>query len=77
MSITDLRKQAKKKLDALAPDKLRSAVDYIDFLSKQPANSSLTRLLKSRPPIGKRIKEAQGDVAAGRVVNWRDVRDDV
>jgi hypothetical protein len=63
MSTVELRKQIKKEIDRLPPQRLESLADYVKFLS--------------RPSIQKRVEAAEKAIAAGRGADWRKVRTDV
>ena len=63
MTATELRREIKKIVDQLPPERLASLADYVHFLG--------------RSPLPKRIKAAEKAVAAGRGVNWRKIRSDV
>ena len=63
MSTVELRREIKKVVDRLPPERLASLADYVDFLS--------------RPPLVQRVKAAEKGIAAGKGVNWRKVRSDV
>lgn len=63
MTTADLRKEIKKAIDQLPPDRLASLADYVDFLG--------------RPALPERLKTGQKQIAAGRGTNWRRVRSDV
>ena len=63
MTASELRREIKKIVDQLPPERLASLADYVHFLG--------------RPPLPQRIKAAEKAVAAGRGVNWRKIRSDV
>jgi hypothetical protein len=63
MSTIKLRRELKKAIDSLPPERLESVADYIAFLN--------------RPPLLCRIAEAEKAIAEGKEVNWRKVRSDV
>jgi hypothetical protein len=63
MTTADLRKEIKKAIDHLPPDRLASLADYVHFLGS--------------PALPQRLKTAQKQIAAGRGTNWRRVRSDV
>ncbi len=63
MSTTELRREIKKVVDRLPPERLASLADYVEFLN--------------RPPLIQRIKAADKAIAAGKGVSWRKVRSDV
>lgn len=63
MSTTKLRQEIKKAVDQLPPERLGSLADYVSFLN--------------RPPLLRRLKNAEKAIASGKGVNWRKVRSDV
>jgi hypothetical protein len=63
MTALQLRKQIKKWVDALPPDRLASLAEFVAFLS--------------RPKLVERVVKAERKLAAGKGVNWRSVRRDV
>lgn len=63
MSTFEIRREIKKAVDKLPPERLESVADFVAFLS--------------RPPLAKRITDAEKALDAGKGVNWRKVRDDV
>jgi hypothetical protein len=63
MSAVELRREIKKAVDKLAPARLESLADYVNFLT--------------RPKLDERLEAAEKAIAAGKGVNWRKVRPDV
>jgi hypothetical protein len=63
MTTTQLRQKIKQAIDELPAERLESLADYVRFLS--------------RSSLEQRLKEAEEAFAAGKHVNWRDVRSDV
>jgi hypothetical protein len=63
MSTALLRREIKKAIDTLPPERLASVADYIAFLK--------------RPSLRERIEKAERDLKAGKGIDWRKVRDDV
>ena len=63
MSTIELRREIKKAVDRLPPERLSSLADYVDFLT--------------RPAIEQRVADAERAIASGKGVNWRKVRSDV
>ena len=59
MSTSELRREIKKAVDKLSPERLESLADYVHFLSQA--------LLMQR------IQAAEQDIAAGQGKNWRKV----
>ena len=63
MNTVKLRREIKKAIDRLPPERLESLADYVHFLIQ--------------PPLPQRLKEAENAIASGRGLNWRKVRSDV
>ncbi|MFN0020242.1 MAG: hypothetical protein ACKVP0_18425 [Pirellulaceae bacterium] len=63
MTAAEIRREIKKAIDQLPPERLSSLVDYVRFLS--------------RPSLEQRLAAGEKAIAEGRVVNWRKVRKDV
>jgi hypothetical protein len=63
MSTVELRREIKKVVDKLPPERLESLADYVHFLT--------------RPALGERLAAAEKAIAVGKGVNWRKVRSDV
>jgi len=76
MTTAQLRKQAKERLDALPPDKIRVAVEFLNYLDSAASRDATAELLKM-PGLLDDVKEAAGDVKKGRFTDWRKVRKDV
>jgi hypothetical protein len=67
MSTLQLRRQLKKKVDALPTGALRSASDFLDYLEHRGNGRSATN--RSRiAAMRRRLGEAERQVAAGRVI---------
>jgi len=63
MTTGQLRKQIKKSVDAIPPERLLSLAEFVAFLS--------------RPPLRERLAQAKRAIASGKGANWRMVRRDV
>jgi hypothetical protein len=63
MTATELRREIKKLVDSVPPERLESLVDYVQFLN--------------RPELSDRIKAGEKAIAAGQGRSWRKVRKDV
>jgi len=63
MSTGELRREIKKLVDRLPPERLESLADFVQFLN--------------RPALADRLKDAEKAIASGKGVNWRKVRKDV
>jgi hypothetical protein len=64
MSTVELRREIKKAVDRLPPERLESLADYVQFLT--------------HPALEHRVMIAEKAIASGKgVINWRKVRSDV
>ena len=63
MSTSVLRREIKKAVDRLPPERLESLADYVRFLT--------------RPTLERRLADAEKAIASGKGVNWHKVRTDV
>lgn len=64
MSITELRRNTKRRIDELPAAQVRTAARFVESLSASTATSGDS----SRQPIMERLKRAKADIAAGRGV---------
>ena len=67
MSTAQLRQRAKKKLDEVAADDLKSAMEFIDYLAAKAQGLV-------RPPLEERLKQAERDLRAGKAIPWEQLR---
>jgi hypothetical protein len=63
MSTVEMRREIKKVIDRLPPERLASLADYVHFLT--------------HPALKHRLADAERAIATGKGVNWRKVRSDV
>ena len=73
MTTTELRKNAKARLDSLPPDKVKVAAEFIKYLEISASNDATMELLKIPGIIGD-IKEAAKQIKKGMGKNWRKVQ---
>ena len=59
MTVSQLRKQLKKRIDHLNADRLRSAADYVAYLDE--ASNPIAAAME------KRLRKAESEVAGGHV----------
>ena len=62
MSTMELRRLAKRNIDALPSERLRSVVDFIGYLCSE------TEKAPTRTSLAARMAQAKDDVAAGKLV---------
>jgi hypothetical protein len=63
MTTAQIRREIKKAIDKLPPERLSSLADYVYFLA--------------RPSLEQRLASAEKEFAEGKGVNWRKVKKDV
>lgn len=76
MTIAQLRKHAKERLDCLPPDKVRVAAEFLDYLETAASRDATAKLLRI-PGLLRDVEEASGQIKSGRFKDWRKVRKDV
>lgn len=76
MTTAQLRKQAKDRLDSLPPDKVRVAVEFLDYLESAASRDATAELLKI-PGLLQDVEEAPEQVKNSQFKDWRKVRKDV
>lgn len=72
----EIRLQVKQYVDRLSPERLRVAADFLAYLAERESNEATEELLEI-PSFVEAFERSKQDVAAGRVTDWRKVRDDV
>jgi hypothetical protein len=65
MSTTELRREIKRKVNALPEDRLQSAADFLAFLEAGTESDAESRRLRG---FRNRLQKAEAEVASGRVV---------
>ena len=73
---TNLRCQVKRAIDGLSRKRLNEVaqfVRYLEYLESEEATQEILAI----PGAADEIEQGLKDVAAGRVVNWRELRRDV
>jgi hypothetical protein len=73
MTIAQLRKRAKERLDCLPPDKVRVAAEFLDYLENAASRDATAELLRI-PGLLRDAQEASGHVKSGRFKDCRKVR---
>jgi hypothetical protein len=76
MNTNEMRLQIKEYVDRLSPERLRVAADFLAYLAEGESNEATQELLEI-PGFVEAFERGKQDVTAGRVINWRKVRDDV
>jgi hypothetical protein len=76
MTATQLRKRIQRRVKALSVERLRTADDFLAYLEEREDNAA-TRELLAIPGLLARVRKAQRDAAAGKLVPFEKVRRDV
>lgn len=76
MTIAQLRKQAKDRLDNLPADKVRVAAEFLDYLDTAASRDATAELLKI-PGLLQDVEDASNQIKRGQFQDWRKVRKDV
>ena len=62
MTSTELRREIKKLVDRVPPERLQSLLDYVHFLRYSEMSSRLT--------------DAEREISGGKGQNWRTIRNE-
>ncbi len=75
MTTAQLRERAAERLNNLPPDKVRVAVEFLDYLDTAASRDATDELLKV-PGLLNDAKDASKRVKKGQYKDWRKVRMD-
>ena len=73
VSPTDVKRLAKKKIDALSPVSAKAALDFMEFLDTKEDDEATLELL-AIPGFLAELREAEREVAEGKVVEFTELR---
>lgn len=76
MNIAELRDQVKKSVDQLSTERLRVAADFLAYLIDRESEEATQELLDI-PGFLEAFERGKQQAAEGKVINWREVRNDV
>jgi len=76
MTATQLRKRIQQRVKALSVERLRTADDFLAYLEEREDNAA-TRELLAIPGLLARVRKAQREATAGKLVPFEKVRRDV
>ncbi len=76
MPKANLQQQAMTLIEQLPTEKLKAAIDYLNYLYDKEAWEATYELI-SDPEIAKNIEQAEEDIKSGRLKSWIDVKRDV
>jgi len=66
MNLADIRRQAKERIDALSPERVQVADDFLAYLQERESDEATEELLRI-PDLVEALKQAERDIEAGRV----------
>ncbi len=73
MSNAELLHSTKRRLDALTPQRLRVAADFLAYLEEREADEATAELL-ALPGLLEALSKAEEDIAAGRLTPVEELR---
>ena len=73
MSTAQMRRQIKQTVDALPPDRLRVAADFLTYLRERPENAA-TRELLAIPGFAEEFERGIREIRAGRTTSSEKLR---
>ncbi len=76
MSSAELRDRVKEYVDQLSPERLLVAADFLAYLTDRESEEATQELLDI-PGFVEAFERGKKEAAAGKVINWREVRNDV
>jgi hypothetical protein len=76
MTTAQLRTKAKQRLDHLPAGQVKVAAEFLAFLDDRASDEATAELLRI-PGLLESVRRAEKEIAAGKGVEWRKVRDDV
>jgi hypothetical protein len=76
-NVANLRRVAKKTIDTLSQDRLRTATDFLQFLKSMESDQDATEELMRIPGALAEHKRGKRQIANGKSTHWREVRQDV
>ena len=73
MTVAELRHQAKGRLDALTPERLKVADDFLAYLEEREGDEATAELL-AVPGLLESLSSAEEEIAAGKLTPVEDLR---
>ena len=73
MTTTEIRRQAKRRIDALSPERLKVADDFLSYLEERESAQATAELL-AIPGFLTGLRRGEKDIAAGRVTPVKNLR---
>ena len=73
MTVTELRRRAKQRLERLSPQRLAVADDFLAYLEERDTDEATAELLRI-PGFTTAFEQAQREIAAGDVTPVEDLR---
>jgi hypothetical protein len=71
--VENVKIRAKQLLDHLSEDKAKVAVSFLEFLEEKECWEATKEILGDKEMTAS-IRRGKGDIAAGRVKPWREVK---
>ncbi len=76
MTARELRRELKRRIDRLSEERLAVADDFLAYVEERESDEATAELVRI-PGLVDELKEAEEDIAEGKTVSWREVRQDV
>ena len=73
MDATEVRRQAKRRIDELSPERLQVADDFLAYLEERESCEATEELMKI-PGLLDELAEAEKQIAAGRTAPVEQLR---
>ena len=72
----ELRRVAKQRIESLSPERLKVAVEFLQYLDQRASDEATAELLHNPGLLGD-VRRAERDRKGGKGKNWRGIREDV
>ena len=73
MAIAEMRRRLKQRVDRLSEARLRVADDFLAYLEERESEEATAELL-AIPGFAEALKQAEAEIASGRVTPARSLR---
>lgn len=75
METSEIKNKIKGAINALTPQKLKIALDFLEDLKKSDEDESF--ILLDDPAFMEDYREAKEDIRTGKTIRWEDIKRDV
>ena len=75
MEISEIKNKIEGVINALTPEKLKAALDFLEDLYKSDEDE--TRILLNDPGFMEDYRAAKKDIRTGKTISWDKIRRDV